>query len=60
MERYNERPPTPQAMLHRLPDKPDSSLSQVAKSLKFIILISASHGVAGKVAKTVSTSVDAH
>ncbi|KAK1000115.1 hypothetical protein LTR54_009038 [Friedmanniomyces endolithicus] len=60
MERYNERPPTPQAMLHRLPDKPDSSLSQVAKSLKFIILISASHGVAGKVAKTVSTSDGLH
>jgi len=56
MERYHERPPTPQAMLHRLPDKPDISVSQAAKPSKFVILISASNEVAGKVqiAKTVS------
>ncbi|KAK1072536.1 hypothetical protein LTR12_014330 [Friedmanniomyces endolithicus] len=49
MERYHERPPTPQAMLHRLPDRPDIPLPQAAKPSKVIILISASNEVAGKV-----------
>ncbi|KAK0864239.1 hypothetical protein LTS02_006063 [Friedmanniomyces endolithicus] len=59
MERYNERPPTPQAVLHRLPDKPDISVSQAANPSKFVILISASNEVAGKlqIAKTVSSGL---
>ncbi|KAI0133482.1 hypothetical protein BJ170DRAFT_678430 [Xylariales sp. AK1849] len=51
------RPQTPQAMLHRLPDKPDGS-EATAKPSKYIILIMGSTGVAGKVqiAKTVSSA----
>ncbi|KAK6083172.1 hypothetical protein SCUP234_04000 [Seiridium cupressi] len=48
------RPPTPQALLHRQPDKVDSA--GIAKPSKYIILIMGSTEVAGKVqiAKTVS------
>ncbi|KAK9780958.1 hypothetical protein SCAR479_02144 [Seiridium cardinale] len=48
------RPPTPQALLHRQPDKVDSA--GTAKPSKYIILIMGSTEVAGKVqiAKTVS------
>ena len=50
------RPPTPQAMVHRLPDKLDSVSTGGTKPSKFIILIVASTAVAGKVqiAKSVS------
>ena len=46
------RPATPQAMLHRLPDKPDEeqlSLQRAAKPSKYIVLIVASTAVAGTV-----------
>lgn len=53
------RPPTPQAMVHRLPDKPDVSPAEVTKPSKFIILIVASTAVAGKVqiARSVSSAL---
>lgn len=49
------RPPTPQSLLHRQPDKPDPSVA-IEKPSKYIILIMGSTGVAGKVqiAKSVS------
>ncbi|KAK1977658.1 hypothetical protein LZ30DRAFT_731162 [Colletotrichum cereale] len=52
MSDYPIRPPTPQAMLHRLPDKPDDeelSRQSATKPSKYIILIVASTAVAGKV-----------
>jgi hypothetical protein len=51
MADYPIRPQTPQAMLHRLPDKPDpSSAPDDARiASKYIILITASNEVAGKV-----------
>lgn len=45
------RPQTPQAMLHRLPDKPDSQAIEpgtTTKPSKYIVLILASTAVAGK------------
>lgn len=51
------RPQTPQAMLHRLPDKPDAPDTEASrKPLKYIILILASTAVAGKaqIAKSVA------
>ena len=56
---YPTRPQTPQAMLHRLPDKPDTSSEQTTKPSKYIILIKASTAVAGKVqiAKSVSSAL---
>ncbi|KAK2007119.1 hypothetical protein LZ32DRAFT_610598 [Colletotrichum eremochloae] len=62
MSDYPIRPPTPQAMLHRLPDKPgDEELSRLAntKPSKYIILIVASTAVAGKVqiAKSVASAL---
>ncbi|KAK2024755.1 hypothetical protein LX32DRAFT_643346 [Colletotrichum zoysiae] len=62
MSDYPIRPPTPQAMLHRLPDKPDDDeLSRRAstKPSKYIILIVASTAVAGKVqiAKSVASAL---
>jgi hypothetical protein len=58
MADHPPRPQTPQAMLHRLPDKPDPSSSS-NKPSKFIILITASTGVAGKVqiSKTVAAAL---
>lgn len=52
------RPPTPQALLHRLPDKPDPAAADTKPS-KYIVLIMGSTGVAGKVqiAKSVSTAL---
>ncbi|KAK4890856.1 hypothetical protein LTR27_010429 [Elasticomyces elasticus] len=46
MADYPPRPATPQATVHRLPDKPEVSS---AKPAKFMILIAASTTVAGKV-----------
>lgn len=43
------RPPTPQALLHRLPDKPDGELGADQKPHKFIVLVVGSTAVAGKV-----------
>jgi len=56
MADYPARPATPQATVHRLPDKPEASL---AKPAKFIILIAASTTVAGKVqiAQSVSNAL---
>ena len=58
------RPPTPQAMLHRLPDKPgdddDNDLEGApapAPPSRYIVLIAGSTGVAGKV--QIATSVAA-
>ena len=53
------RPQTPQAMLHRLPDKPDLASKENDKPSKYIILIIASTEVAGKVqiAKSVSNAL---
>lgn len=62
MSEYLPRPQTPQAMLHRLPDKPDEeqlSLQRTSKPAKYIILIIASTAVAGKVqiAKSVAAAL---
>ena len=62
MSEYPPRPQTPQAMLHRLPDKPDEeqlSLQRAARPTKYIVLITASTAVAGKVqiAKSVATTL---
>ncbi|WYZ44883.1 hypothetical protein EsH8_VIII_000199 [Colletotrichum jinshuiense] len=61
MSDYPIRPPTPQALLHRLPDKPDTELSSQGstKPSKYIILIIASTSVAGKVqiAKSVAAAL---
>jgi hypothetical protein len=43
------RPPTPQALLHRVPNKPDSSDDNFAIPKKYIILLLAPVSVAGKV-----------
>ncbi|RYP33870.1 hypothetical protein DL768_011075 [Monosporascus sp. mg162] len=53
------RPQTPQAMLHRLPNKPDISFKGKTKPSKYIILIIASTAVAGKVqiAKSVANAL---
>jgi len=58
MSDHPPRPQTPQAMLHRLPDKPDEE-QRAAKPTKYIILIIASTAVAGKVqiARSVATSL---
>ncbi|MCJ1475925.1 hypothetical protein MMC13_004589 [Lambiella insularis] len=59
MSDYPIRPQTPQAMLHRLPDKPDPSSNESTKPSKYIILIIAPTRVAGKVqiAKSVSSTL---
>ncbi|RYP31505.1 hypothetical protein DL767_005728 [Monosporascus sp. MG133] len=59
MSDYPTRPQTPQAMLHRLPDKPDISSRGNTKPSKYIILIIASTSVAGKVqiAKSVADAL---
>lgn len=59
MSDYPIRPQTPQAMLHRLPDKPDLSSKANTKPSKYIVLITASTAVAGKVqiAKSVSNAL---
>ncbi|RYP52651.1 hypothetical protein DL770_011013 [Monosporascus sp. CRB-9-2] len=59
MSDYPTRPQTPQAMLHRLPDKPDISLKWNTKPSKYIILIIASTAIAGKVqiAKSVANAL---
>ncbi|KAH8755486.1 hypothetical protein BGZ57DRAFT_933351 [Hyaloscypha finlandica] len=51
MADHPHRPQTPQAMFHRLPDKPDPSysLSDPMKPSKYIVLIMASTATAGKV-----------
>ena len=49
------RPPTPQALLHRAPDKPDAADTSLAKPNKYIILLLAPTSVAGKV--QIATSV---
>lgn len=56
---YPTRPQTPQAMLHRLPDRPDTPLDQSTKPSKYIILILASTAVAGtvQIAKSVSNAL---
>ncbi|TVY17722.1 hypothetical protein LARI1_G006312 [Lachnellula arida] len=59
MSDHPTRPQTPQAMLHRQPDKPDPSSELNKKPSKYIILIIASTAVAGKVqiAKSVSSAL---
>ena len=49
------RPPTPQALLHRAPDKPDAANTSPAKPTKYVILLLAPTSVAGKV--QIATSV---
>jgi hypothetical protein len=49
------RPPTPQALLHRAPDKPDAADTSLTKPNKYIILLLAPTSVAGKV--QIATSV---
>lgn len=58
MADFIPRPATPQAMVHRLPDKPDTT-PETTKPSKFLILIIASTAVAGKVqiARSVSTAL---
>ncbi|CAN8097029.1 unnamed protein product [Discula destructiva] len=56
------RPQTPQAMLHRLPDKPDSQATEpgtTTRPSKYIVLITASTAVAGKaqIAKSVADAL---
>lgn len=62
MADYPARPQTPQAMLHRLPDRPDLASEGDQRPSKYIILITASTAVAGKVqiAKAVSTALSCH
>ncbi|KAE9362789.1 hypothetical protein N431DRAFT_433543 [Stipitochalara longipes BDJ] len=59
MTDYPPRPQTPQAMLHRLPDKPDPSSFSTNSPSKYLILITASTLFAGKVqiAKSVATAL---
>ncbi|KAF2771281.1 hypothetical protein EJ03DRAFT_38004 [Teratosphaeria nubilosa] len=60
MDQENARPPTPQATVHRMPDKPeDPSTEPNRKPDKFIIIMAASTAVAGKLqlAKTVSAAL---
>ena len=49
------RPPTPQALLHRAPNKPDAADTSLTKPNKYIILLLAPTSVAGKV--QIATSV---
>jgi len=49
------RPPTPQALLHRAPNKPDGADASITKPNKYIILLLAPTSVAGKV--QIATSV---
>jgi hypothetical protein len=49
------RPPTPQALLHRAPNKPDAAGTSLTKLNKYIILLLAPTAVAGKV--QIATSV---
>ena len=51
----NVRPPTPQALLHRAPNKPDAADTSLTKPNKYIILLLAPTSVAGKV--QIATSV---
>ncbi|KAK3312072.1 hypothetical protein B0H66DRAFT_570010 [Apodospora peruviana] len=46
---FPPRPPTPQALLHRQPDKPAETSIMTTKPAKYIVLITASTGVVGKV-----------
>ncbi|KAL9618290.1 MAG: hypothetical protein Q9160_007001 [Pyrenula sp. 1 TL-2023] len=59
MSDHPVRPQTPQAMLHRLPDKPDVPSEGNTKPSKYIVLIEGSTAVAGKVqiAKSVSSAL---
>ena len=50
-----ERPPTPQALLHRAPNKLDASDTSLTRNIKYIILLLAPTSVAGKV--QIATSV---
>ncbi|KAI9830342.1 MAG: hypothetical protein M1819_005723 [Sarea resinae] len=49
------RPPTPQALLHRAPKKPDTAETALTRPSKYIILLLAPTSVAGKV--QIATSV---
>lgn len=49
------RPPTPQTLLHRAPNKPDAADTLLTKPSKYIILLLAPTSVAGKV--QIATSV---
>ncbi len=49
------RPPTPQALLHRAPNKPDAADTSLTKPNKYIIILLAPTSVAGKV--QIATSV---
>ncbi|MCJ1310257.1 hypothetical protein MMC25_003919 [Agyrium rufum] len=50
------RPPTPQTLLHRAPDKPDASDVSPSKPNKYIILLLAPTSVPGKVQIAISVS----
>ena len=50
------RPPTPQTLLHRLPDKPSESSDSSRKPSKYIVIIIGSTGAAGKVQISRSTA----
>lgn len=49
------RPPTPQALLHRAPNKSDAAVTSLTKPDKYIVLLLAPTSVAGKV--QIATSV---
>ena len=49
------RPPTPQTLLHRAPNKPDAADTSLTKPSKYVILLLAPTSVAGKV--QIATSV---
>jgi gluconate kinase len=60
MSDHYVRPQTPQAMLHRLPDKPEAISTEATRiPSKYIILITASTAVAGKaqIAKSVASAI---
>ena len=56
MDNPNVRPPTPQALLHRAPNKPDAGNTSLTKPKKYIILLLAPTSVAGKVQIAISVS----
>lgn len=59
MADYPPRPQTPQAVLHRLPDKPEVPSKENAKPTKFMILLMVPPTLAGKVqiAKSISAAL---
>jgi len=56
MEDLPPRPATPQVLLHRLPDKPDTPEDEARKPSKYIVLIMGSTAVTGKVQTATSVA----